>query len=182
MVCCHFNGIGHSKPPRLVSFDGEKGHIEPWHAPSSIDGMKTNAKIIALAMGISNLAALPLMSRPVGVGVQVQIVAPPPPVVTVQVPAPEVTVQIGVPDFYVWDGCEYVGAVGDQFYYLGPGRVWIVCDPVRLARWHDWEAVHADWRIHATVNKHYRRDAQGHDYPWHDERSQDKDRDHGHGH
>ena len=117
------------------------------------------------------------MARPVGVGVQVEFIAPPPPAVTVEVPAPAVTVQIGVPDYYVWDGYEYVGVVGDQYYYLGLGHVWMVCDPVRLARWHDWETIHADWRIHATVNRHYRRDAGGHDHPWH----ADQDRDHGHG-
>ena len=159
----------------------KKRGFEAWHEPSSIDGMKTNIKIVALAMGISGLAALPLMARPVGVGVQVEFIAPPPPVVTVEVPAPAITVQIGVPDFYVWDGYEYVGVIGDQYYYLGPGHVWMVCDPVRLARWHDWEVVHVDWRTHATVNRHYRRDAEGHDHPWHADRVQDKDRDHGHG-
>ena len=73
-----------------------------------------------------------------------------------------------------------VGVIGGQYYFLGPGNVWILCDPVRLARWHDWEAVHADWRAHVIINKQYRRDARGHVYPWHNDRSQDKD--HGHGH
>ena len=138
-------------------------------------------------MGITSLAALPLMARPVGIGFQIEIVAPPPPVVTVQVPAPAVTVQIGVPDTYVWDGYEYVGVVGGQYYYLGPNNFWIACDPVRLARWNDWQRSHADWRTHATVNQQYRRDAKGNDHPWHGDRSQVKsprdtghDKDHGH--
>src|SRR5579863_3586152 len=41
-------------------------------------------------------------------------VAPPPPVVEV---AP-----VMIPDSYMWDGYEYVGLVGDQYYYLGPGN------------------------------------------------------------
>ncbi len=126
-------------------------------------------------MGITSLAALPLMARPVGFGVQVQFVAPPPPVVTVQVPAPAVTVQIGVPDTYVWDGSEYVGVVGDQYYYLGPNNVWIACDPVRVAHFHDWEHAHRDWRTHATANVKYRLDAKGHDHPWHDDHGHDHD-------
>ncbi len=118
-------------------------------------------------MGITSLAALPLMARPVGVGVQVQIVAPPPPVVTVQVPAPAVTVQIGVPDSYVWDGYEYVGLIGGQYFYLGADNRWIACDPVRLAHFQGWEKAHMDWRAHATANAKYRLDAQGHNHPWH---------------
>jgi len=144
--------------------------------------MKTNAKLTALVLGISSFAALPLMARPVAIGVQIQIPATPPPVVTIPVPAPAVTVQIGVPDFYAWDGYEYVGVVGDQYYYLGSGRVWIACDPVRLARFHSWETIHADWRNHAVVNKHYRRDAQGHNHPWQADRLQDRNRDLDHGH
>ena len=138
-------------------------------------------------MGITSLAALPLMARPVWVGVQVQVPVPPPPVETLSVPAPAVTVQVGVPDSYFWDGYEYVGLVGDQYYYLGPNHVWITCDPVRLARWNNWQRAHADWRTHATVNMQYRRDAEGNDHPWHANHGQYKskadtghDKDHGH--
>jgi hypothetical protein len=139
--------------------------------------MKTK---IVIAMGITSLAALPLMARP---GVIIRVGAPPPPAIVVQAPPPAVivqtpppavTVDVGVPDYYVWDGVEFVGVVGTDYYYLGPGNVWIMCDPVRLARFHTWEGTHVDWRAHATVNMHYRTDAHGHDHPWHG--------DHGHGH
>ena len=136
--------------------------------------MKTTTKI-AIVMWITSLVALPLMARPTGFGVQVQIVAPPPPAVTVQVPAPAVTVQIGVPDSYVWDGYEYVGIVGDQYFYLGPNHVWIACDPVRLARFRGWEKGHMDWRTHATANVKYRQDAKGHEHPWHHDQGHDQD-------
>jgi hypothetical protein len=124
--------------------------------------MKT-IKIIAIAIGASSLVALPVMSGPV---VTVQVPAP---VVTVQVPAPPaVTVDIGVPDTYVWDGVEYVGVVGGQYYYLGPGDIWLPFDAVRVARFHDWERVHADWRDHAIHNDLYRHDAHGHEVPMRD--------------
>jgi len=80
--------------------------------------------------------------------------------VVAPVPAPPaVTVSIGFPDFYVWDGVEFVGVVGTQYVYLGPGDVWIVMDPPRLARFHDWETTHTDWRAHATANVNYRNNA-----------------------
>jgi hypothetical protein len=129
-----------------------------------IEGMKTTNKII-IAIGITSLAALPLMAGPV-VTVQVGVPAPPP--VVVVAPAPAVTVEVGVPDTYVWDGVEFVGVVGGAYYYLGPGNVWINCDSDRLARFHDWERGHADWRTHATVNVNFRTDAHGHNVPRHD--------------
>jgi hypothetical protein len=139
--------------------------------------MKTTRKI-AIAIGVSSLAALPLMSAPPVVTVQV-----PAPVVTVQVPAPPVvTVEIGVPDAYVWDGVEFIGVVGTQYYYLGPGNVWLVCEPFRIERFHDWEKGHADWRAHATRNELYRHDAHGHEMPFHSAPGHDNghDKDHGH--
>ncbi|HUA37720.1 MAG TPA: hypothetical protein VMA35_04885 [Candidatus Sulfopaludibacter sp.] len=110
-----------------------------------------------------SLAALTWMTgcvvRPYG-GVAVE--APPPPAVTVEVVAP---------DYYVWDGFEYVGVVGGRYYYLGPRNVWIACEPFRLARFQDWERFHPDWRNHAIRNERYRNDNHGHDH--------DRDRDHG---
>ncbi|HVV01697.1 MAG TPA: hypothetical protein VHH88_10075 [Verrucomicrobiae bacterium] len=89
---------------------------------------------------------------PVYVAPQPAYVPPPPPPAPVVVePAP-----VMVPDSYVWDGYEYVGLVGDQYYYLGPGNVWIVAEPFRLARFHSWERYHRDWRAHAIRNEHYR--------------------------
>lgn len=97
--------------------------------------------------------------------------------VAVYAPAPAVAVDVGVPDDYVWDGYEYVGVIGAQYYYLGPGNVWIVCDPVRVARFHDYVGIHPDWRVHATVNINYRNDSHGHYQPRHN-RPEKKD-DHG---
>ena len=70
----------------------------------------------------------------------------------VYVPPPEAVVTVGMPDSYAWDGVEYVGVVGGQYMYLGPGEVWLVCDPVRLDRFHGWERGHPDWRRTAVRN------------------------------
>jgi hypothetical protein len=91
---------------------------------------------------------------------------PPPPVQVAPIPAPGVTVTVGVPDSYVWDGYEYVGVIGNQYYYLGPGNVWMVMPKDRYVRFHTWQGNHQDWRTHAIRNDLYRRDAQGHDHPW----------------
>lgn len=89
-----------------------------------------------------------------------------PPVVAVTAPAVEVAPPVvEVPDTYVWDGVEFVGLVGDQYFYLGPGDVWVFCDPVRLGRFHDWERIHPDWRAHAIRNDRYRKDARGEVHP-----------------
>jgi hypothetical protein len=74
-----------------------------------------------------------------------------PPVVVAPQPA-----VIAVPDSYVWDGVEYVGVVGDQYFYLGPDNVWVICDPVRLERFHGWERFHPDWRGQAIHNDRFR--------------------------
>ncbi len=146
------------------------------------------AKKIAIVISVSSLAALPLLAGPV---VTVQVPAPvvvvPAPVVTV--PAPAVIVE-AVPDTYVWDGVEFVGVVGGAYFYLGPGNVWLPFDSVRVARFHEWERVHADWRDHAIRNELYRRDVHGHDVPRHDVIQHDAppfhddnhDKDHGHDH
>jgi hypothetical protein len=92
-----------------------------------------------------------------------------PPVVTVSVPAPPpplaVTVQVVAPDSYYWDGYENVGVVGDQYYYLGPGNVWMVMDADRLHRFHDWEGKNPDWHSHAIHNEKYRTMDHAHDRP-----------------
>jgi len=120
-----------------------------------------------IVLGICSLAVLALMPGCVVEG-------PPPPV------AAEVTV---VPDSYVWDGYEYVGLYGDQYYYLGPGNVWTVCDPVRLARFHDYVRVHPDWHAHATVNVRFRGNAPKREPPHHaapPPRKDDHDQGYGH--
>ena len=147
------------------------------------EGMKTKhtnikVKTIALTVGISSLAALSVVAGPPVVTIQgpapppVVIVPPAPPAVVVPAPAPAVTVE-GVPDTYTWDGVEFVGFVGTQYYYLGPDNAWLPMDGVRLGRFHDWERDHADWRAHATRNELYRHDAHGHEFLRHD-----KDHDH----
>ena len=71
----------------------------------------------------------------------------------------------GVPDSYIWDGYEYVGVVGSDYFYLGPGNVWFPCDAELLERFHAWEKDHMDWREHALLNVKYRVDANGHFVP-----------------
>lgn len=89
-----------------------------------------------------------------------------PPVVAVAPPAVEVAAPVvEVPDSYVWDGVEFVGVVGDGYFYLGPGDVWVSCDPVRLGRFHDWERIHPDWRVQVIRNERFRRDARGEFHP-----------------
>ncbi len=77
----------------------------------------------------------------------------------VYVAPPQAVVTVGVPESYVWDGVEYVGVMGDQYMYLGPGGVWLVCDPVRLGRFHGWEGDHREWR--RTAVRNVGRDARG---------------------
>lgn len=100
------------------------------------------------------------------------VVAAPAPVVVVDAPGP-----VMVPDSYVWDGVEYVGLVGDQYYYLGPGNVWLVCDPFRLERFHGWDRDHAGWRDHAIRNDRYRTDRNGHVQPRRDRPAPNRNRD-----
>ena len=104
-----------------------------------------------------------------------EIVAPPPVVVApVPPPPPPAPVVVEVPDYYVWDGIEYVGFVGDTCFYLGPSNVWLVCEPFRVARFHDWERFHADWRVHLAVrNERYRVDRFGHTTPRREEHRED---------
>jgi hypothetical protein len=93
--------------------------------------------------------------------------APPPPAPVIVDAPPPVVVEpvVEVPDYYCWDGYEYVGVVGVNYYYLGPGSVWVVCDTVRVERFHTWEGYHSDWRDHAIYNDRYRRDARGNFHP-----------------
>jgi hypothetical protein len=133
--------------------------------------MNATKKAVIMMIGLSSLATVTLIAGPI-VTVQVPV-----PVVTVQVPAPAVTVVAAVPDSYVWDGTEFVGIVGGQYYYLGSGNVWLPFDSVRVARFHDWEKAHADWRTHAIRNELYRHDAHGHDVPLHDDQGHDMNHD-----
>lgn len=113
-----------------------------------------------------------------------EVVAAPPPAVVVAPPAvvvapeppPAPVVTVEVPDYYVWDGVEFVGYVGDGCFYLGPGNVWVVCDPIRIARFHDFERFHPDWRVRLAVrNDRYRTDRFGHSAPRRDVRDEHRD-------
>jgi hypothetical protein len=96
-----------------------------------------NTKIVCLFSSIAALAT----------GCQVSFTP-----ARVYVPPPEVVVTVGVPDSYVWDGVEFVGVVGGQYMYLGPGGGWLVCDSFRLERFHGWEQGHPEWRKTAVRN------------------------------
>ena len=69
------------------------------------------------------------------------------------------------PDVSLLTLTEYVGIVGGQYYYLGPGNVWIVCDPVRLHRFQGYMHDHPDWHNHMTHNVKYRNMPHGHPAP-----------------
>ncbi len=78
--------------------------------------------------------------------VAVQSPAPPPPVVA---PAPPPTGYVTYePDYYAWDGNEYVGMSGGQYVYW-TGGAWVIAPPVILGRFHGWERYHPDWHRHA---------------------------------
>jgi hypothetical protein len=139
---------------------------------------KIHLKKIAFTLGISSIGTLALglgllafdpavVAAPLSVTVVVPaapVVVAPPVVIAPVPPAP-----VLVPDSYVWDGYEYVGIIGGQYFYLGAGNVWLACDPVRLARFQGWKKVNPDWRTHATRNVHYRTDHSGHVQQKHDE-------------
>ena len=157
--------------------------------------MKTRNKITC-ATGIFSVATLAFISTP---ALMAQPVAPPPPApaarpplsappATAQappavVPAPGampasgVSINTGVPDSYVWDGQEYVGVIGDQYYYLAPGNVWMPISSDRMIRFHDWEREHHDWREHMIRNERYRLDAQGKRHPLHEHDADHRDHD-----
>jgi hypothetical protein len=129
-----------------------------------------NTKQITLAVGLSTFTALTALAGPPIVVVSPPVITVPAPVIVVPtpvitVPAPAVTVVSTVPDNYVWDGTEFVGVVGTQYYYLGSNKAWLPVDPVRFGRFNDWQRVHTDWRTHAIRNDLYRHDAHGHTVP-----------------
>jgi hypothetical protein len=136
---------------------------------------KVNQKSKCLRAGFLMLATggMALVSgcvvQPNGqVGLYLPVIAVAPPVVVV---APAVAVEpVMVPEAYTWDGVEYVGLVGDQYFYLGAGDVWLLAGPDRLERFHGWEHGHPDWRNHATRNDRFRKDARGHAQPRRDDK------------
>jgi hypothetical protein len=134
--------------------------------------------VFSVATLITLMTAPALMAQTVIVrppSISIQVPAPPPPAVVIAPPVVDV-----VPDYYVWDGAEYVGVVGDTCVYLGPHHVWLAMPAARLAFFHDWEKGHHDWRDHAIENERYRLDGHGHEHPWkgHDHDADHHDADH----
>jgi hypothetical protein len=128
--------------------------------------MKTNTKYVITLTTVGIATAIACIAGPT------IIINPPSVIVSAPPPAVVVPVPVVAPDYYTWDGYEYVGVVGDQYYYLGSGNVWVVMDPMRLERFHTWAGRHSDWRDHATHNVLYR-NINRHDQPqpMHDDRS-----------
>jgi len=124
--------------------------------------------VLSMAAGGIGVLVSGCVVEPNGrVSFQPLVIAAPAPVV--MAPAPVVEAPVMVPETYVWDGVEFVGVVGDQYFYLGPGNVWLVCEPFRLERFHGWEREHGDWREHAIRNDRFRTDRYGHVQPRHGE-------------
>ncbi|HTV41986.1 MAG TPA: hypothetical protein VMF08_15490 [Candidatus Sulfotelmatobacter sp.] len=109
--------------------------------------MKTNFK------SVLSLAAIAFAVSLTNVGTAAVIVTPPrvvaPPMVPMA-PAP------GFPATYVWDGNEFVGMIGNQYYYLGPGNNWVIMDPVRMNRFRGWTRAHPGWRDRQIRNTRFR--------------------------
>lgn len=70
-----------------------------------------------------------------------------------------------IPDYYVWDGYEYVGLVDGRYYYLGQGSLWFACEPWREHRFQDWERHNPRWRDHAERNERFRKGPDGRLHP-----------------
>jgi hypothetical protein len=144
-------------------------------------------KHIKFVIGLSTFTALAVLAAPPIVVVSPPVITVPAPVVVapapvITTPVPAATVVSTVPDAYTWDGTEYVGVIGTQYYYLGPDQVWLPLDTVRWARFNDWQRVHTDWRTHAIRNELYRRDAHGHTFPLNDGHADDVNHDNSHDH
>ncbi len=71
------------------------------------------------------------------------------PVYVEPAPLPPPVVFYYTPDYYVWDGFEYVGVCGGNYVYWQV-NTWVVCESFRVERFHHWEGDgHRDWREHA---------------------------------
>jgi hypothetical protein len=146
--------------------------------PSMNRTMKTKclpACLLSLATGGIVLVSGCVLEPNGEMAFQPVVFAAPPPVYVAPAPGPVVVVESSgpamVPDSYAWDGVEYVGLVGDQYFYLGAGNVWLVAEPFRLDRFHGWERDHPDWRDHAIRNDSFRTDRNGRVQPRHDDRT-----------
>jgi hypothetical protein len=70
--------------------------------------------------------------------------APPPPAPVVVAPPPA-PAPVLAPEYYVWDGYEYVGWYNGQYLYWS-GGAWFVAPEIVIGRFHGWERYHPDWR------------------------------------
>ncbi|HTL17312.1 MAG TPA: hypothetical protein VL793_08750 [Patescibacteria group bacterium] len=103
--------------------------------------------------------------------IQAGCYTPPPPAVAIQAPAPSVALEAPsapptippptgyvayAPDYYVWDGNEYVGVSNGQYVYW-TGGTWIAAPSEIVVRFHGWERYHRDWHRHAIpYRRHFR--------------------------
>ncbi len=126
--------------------DARRNIPDPPRSPAQKRSRNMKAKfrsiIFVAAMGI----AFPLSYPWAASGARV-VSAPPP--------------MMQVPGSYVWDGRQFVGTVGNRYYYVGPGNVWMPMDQSRRSRFSVWENGHPNWQSHATPNVRYRSIRQG---------------------
>ncbi|HLH53625.1 MAG TPA: hypothetical protein VKY92_08415 [Verrucomicrobiae bacterium] len=77
---------------------------------------------------------------------------PPPPAAEAPLTPPPAPAEGGyaayAPDYYTWDGNEYVGVVNGNYVYWS-GGVWVAAPPAIVFRFHGWERYHPDWHRHA---------------------------------
>ena len=118
--------------------------------------MKTKSKI-AIIMGITSIAALPIMASPI-----VATETPMVPAATVPAATPAAGLEAGaVPSSYVYDGSTYVGLVGNQYYCLNVHKCWVPMNQTETTRFVAWQRSHPDWQAHTTKNLNFRKDADG---------------------
>ena len=60
-----------------------------------------------------------------------------------------------VPETYVWDGFEFVGRVGGQYYYLGPHNTWVLMDQARRQRYQQWQRANPNWQQRQIRNNQF---------------------------
>ena len=98
--------------------------------------------ILRIALFCVSAAALGALA--VGCTVQVGPSPPPPPPVAVA-PGPVAPAPVVAPEYYVWDGTEFVGWYAGSYVYWS-GGVWLPCPEIVIGRFHAWERYHPDWR------------------------------------
>jgi hypothetical protein len=60
---------------------------------------------------------------------------------------PQAPVTVFVPDYYIWDGAEYIGWCGTYNRYVYWGATgWLVCSPEVTLRFDRWMSHYPTWR------------------------------------